>query len=507
MKTGLGVLLILKIFSTPAFSNTTFQQKLEAEEILRARIDRVLETFDSMAEVVVEIQYRDSRLRLPLVGYEIHTSQEKAFFSSQDISRIKVRIISSLSEFPPDLKRLVQIQIPIDQRRISISVEKWREPVLALVRKDEIPLESKIDVLVENFRSGMASYKPFLIRGFFAISAFLFISVVLFGSILAYLNSLKSLLRDGFHNLAKSFESTLASKKATHYLAEEPHPAPPTIQPQKSTNQHDNYQLHSMKINSAFALLSDCYWCEKDVYGAWLWENFSFDQKEELVRLSSRWFQDYILYLSKLPINKNMNFHQDPYYLQPLEISEISQADLQDQINKNPGLYRRISNLRRQSLKMSLRERIDHSRHEGQQVFALSQSKSLPRQLQYLDRFELSSNDELEVLANPDLLDPELRPLCPTLIWAHFVPKEELVSFLEDMSASELANLWVAPEPTLDLISSCLTEKKSRLVSDYVSDRGQGDKNSTEYLNLFNKLVNSKNLAIPFQALRAISAA
>jgi hypothetical protein len=112
------------------------------------------------------------------------------------------------------------------------------------------------------------------------------------------------------------------------------------------------YNLSSLK-----AMISDCYWAEKDEYASWIWKKMDFNQRSEL--LGALPFIDaYSRYLSEIPAVPFPHFDH-AYYVKPFEMSMTSQEDLAQFTRSTPVVWNLISPLRQSCLPLRLEEKLD----------------------------------------------------------------------------------------------------------------------------------------------------
>jgi hypothetical protein len=80
---------------------------------------------------------------------------------------------------------------------------------------------------------------------------------------------------------------------------------------------------------------------------------------------------------------------------------------------------------------------------------------------------DLSVEDEVSLLKNPQVVPIALRGQIKSLVWLSLLPEEEIRAKLEQVDAKSLASAWVGPEEMLDRLESFLPERKKELLRNY----------------------------------------
>ena len=238
--------------------------------------------------------------------------------------------------------------------------------------------------------------------------------------------------------------------------------------------------LKELSIHSFVALLTDCYWCQEDRYAHWLWSNASGDLRAQAAA-TKRLETHYLRFILK-EAPEELSYHLDPYYLKPLPVEHLSQADLASWLQKAPRYLRWISPIRAKNLPFSLTERlILESKVKSNRLpeaplipDKLSRPRPIPVQIQLGD---LSLEDEVYLFESKPSLDPSVQASLKTLVWLALAPDHLQTKILAKKDATDLARAWIGPKEVLDCLASHLPPKKKELVLSYLDQIKPNRKN------------------------------
>jgi hypothetical protein len=231
-------------------------------------------------------------------------------------------------------------------------------------------------------------------------------------------------------------------------------------------------RLASLHDDGMLALLSDCYWCEQDAFGAFVWRRLPADRKIALMERMPA-LEDYGRFLMNVS-ESDLGVDQDPSYLRPLPIAHLDMQTLTKVALAHPRLLFRLSPLRSAALRLRPKERLmlnktaekEETRPERGKTDLpeLPRTGSTPRFLKRNVMIEIHSEDEeLEVL-DMENKDISLIAQVPSLGWLRMLPRETAIEILRPLSARDLATAWVGPARVLEETFEFLSEKKKEML-------------------------------------------
>jgi hypothetical protein len=443
----LGALfLAVCLVAIPVHGNLSETMKLEGDVTLKLR--SILTPFDPSAIVLVNIEQIPFHFELPGLNLSISDltfSSEHENLNRDDIKRIHIRIQSQVP-VPDKLKSLLNAAIPLSSEKKVFLFEplniQWAE---APLEKPTLPPAQTDRPLVGS------SWVWGLLVSLWVLLAMRYFRVV----------------SEGF---VDRLVSGLFEKQSALHLV-------------RSSASGATQNIQSLSPESILALFSDCYWCEQDDYGAWIWQQITTEQRLHLFQ-NWKFTPEYARTLSNVT-PKMMDHHLHPSYLKPTDLSLVSLADCQKWVKQNTNAWYQLTPIRHAHLSLPFRERIrlEQSRRDPAPLAAPAPStteRTLPSQW---GLGELSEADEIVVLDNPSFVGPDLRKQFPSLVWVALLDPKEREALLAPIPAKDLATVWVGPEPVLEKVGSALTERKLRLVKQWLTRTSPDRHNDTmQYL-------------------------
>ena len=226
-------------------------------------------------------------------------------------------------------------------------------------------------------------------------------------------------------------------------------------------------ELEGFSVESLVAVLSDCYWCEEDEYGAWIWNEMSPEQRKQVL---AKWAggKMYASFVTGFPPHKE-SFHTHPYYVAPSDLSTVSMDGAAEWLQREASAWHLLSPLRQKHLKLELKKRVALADIKAPTA-AISQpvaSSKVRVVTQSMDITSLSAQDELQLWENPAFVPPALRNGIASLVWVAKLGDRDRQTLLAGYSARDLASVWLGPVPVLAIIENTLPEKKRTLVAKY----------------------------------------
>ena len=243
------------------------------------------------------------------------------------------------------------------------------------------------------------------------------------------------------------------------------------------------------------ALLRDCYWCQEDGYAVFLWRRLSGERRARLIKgdLSLK------EYLASCRENKavNLDFEDDPYYLEPLPIEHLSLDSLCELVRAEPSLYAALPRMRQRALPLTFAERFSFSqssvvlvRRTAEQLCRAHPDSPKRVIASHFDVQIKSERDELEILPLIGELPIQFALSSPSLVWIRRVDKQSVAKILTRFNARELASAWSAPEEILKEMLELLSAEKRELLTEHLK-RIPADRFGLTYRSLCDEILAS----------------
>lgn len=450
---------------------------VDLEAKITQKVKTILQPVDPDAIIVAKVEIKKTTtdiLGTQLTAVGIFATGDLQKIEDTDIDSINVNVISKLEKIPPEISKYVESAV------IGIS-KKGR---VQFSRMDV----STMDLIMKRQESQKIHTEGFQRLVYLVDQMYKKAGTALLGLLIGF--ALVELVKVVMGGVLQGKSATkLGNKIAAIKVGSSEEAARPVMM--QASNQGggtgvgagragdvsisgvgEKNPLEMMAANSLRALFADAYWCEKDRFAAWAWSQLSPVKKIELLE-SWNAFESYAVYLTRLEPEEE-RFHLDPSYLRPQECHQVSNQDLMKVLKTNKNVWLSFSQMRRQSLPLSLQERIEFAKmpslevsgNVGPKLWAnmVSPLRKLPVQLGIST---LTEQDELLLMSNPDMITGPMRRQVPSLVWVALLPKPEREKLLQKVSAQNLAEVWIAPAQALASILEVLPEKKRELLKDY----------------------------------------
>lgn len=471
-------LSVLLLVSVAAKAELTSQ--MEIEERLEVRISKVVHAYDPYASVRVSVDFKKLSAPLPGTAIDLTNFQGNSDLGGvriDDIQAVRITVSSSKFPLPAWIKTSIDAELKIPGLRKSVDYKQMPEAM----RKDlEMNLGDKerISVVAEDlfkkstsFAEGlMVSLTMKLMMGLILLVG---LSLVAGGFMVHFLN--KRRMRDFGTMLEAKLVPALqgintgggGGGRMTSTIKLE---GGNTMGGGAggSAGATDVEGLPAIALESLF---SDCYWCAKDGYAAWLWSSMTPNQRLALFQ-STNIEAEYLKFIQGLKPERAAD-HFDPVYLEPLKIHGLSQDDLAKLVRSNKAMWHFISPMRQSTLPLTIQERlacVSEIVTANSKLPMIPEKRSPKRSLTGTRRIgELSAEDEVTILRNPDLIPDTMRGSLASLVWVALLPVETRTRLLNDFSAEELASAWTATPEILDRLREAIPEKKQKMLDSYLA--------------------------------------
>jgi hypothetical protein len=446
---------------------------LQLENLLDQKISGIITRVDPDAIVIVSLVEKKmpKASRLPMTAFTVKDIKSLENETPIDIQSASIHIYSHQTSLPKATTELISTLISKLGAKPEWTFTKLPEELTLRSNVTVIPPDVITDTKKPSVEASTSDFTPAIAR-LEKTLAYLLVCAGILGSLLfilyLYINqtqvkNLVSVLTLGFHNLKnQAVESAPMPVAETVTPMQLENPASPN----SAANPRD---LSDFSNESLTALISDCYWCEKDGQAAFLWTLLSTTQKTELMK-SLPFMKEYGEYLlTSTPHPEGLE--QDPYYLSPLMIQHLNNVTLSALVKKYPQLFNALSFSRKQALDLSPLERLQLSQSElpkgslpSFETVSASHDRKLNKSIHISFR---SEDEELEILKQRNL-STEIKAQIPSLGWLFEVPPEKIKDIFSTFTASELATAWIGPAPVLQKLSKLLPSKKWELMQSHL---------------------------------------
>jgi hypothetical protein len=493
---GLTLLSFLVGNAVLAGSNDNLNTILDLEAKISHKVQSIIQPVDPDAIVIAKVEV--IKINTELAGTQmtavgILSTADVQSVEEGDIQSITVSIISSLDPFPEDIKKLIETTLRSFSKKARVKITKMTDSVAKAIidgnkSKSELLEKSKTgwqktSELADQL-SKMAKELPTVADGFkksflFILLQLIFVYSLIQGTILFFQKRTQGksigMLREALSalNINSSSKASDEERDPTATVARIPAAENQGAGSNSSASvtTKDN-PIEQMYIPLIRDLISDCYWCHKDNYAAWVWSQLSPPKRMELLE-SWEALIYYVKFFTRLE-PKADNYHLDPVYLKPHEYFMKSNEDLLAIVRANAYLWNEISMLRQKSFTIPLRERIDFMKVAGkfkpekpyEWEFSPSKFRVLHDQLEV---GELSIEDEAMIIQDPNMVPDVYRDNLHSLIWTAMLPQEDRDKILQKLPAQILAEVWVGPADVLQRLSEVLPPKKLELLESYLT--------------------------------------
>lgn len=457
--------LILSAFVFAAgLAHADLNQRTNLEDIIRDRVQKAAQLFDPHAQVFVQIHYKEFKGALPGSAFDVNAGIP-ANPDIDDIQNVVISIYSTKAPFPAEADQTVTMSLPFPRSLTKIEYKKWEfEPIKDTALTPDV-LSKVTDHILSSFRLILLSLGLLIGLGF-AVTAILrsrdtrrqTADLVAASQQLTQTRS-----QEPAGERAPSEEKSAATKSAVD-LANSP------IQ--------ENSYIANLTISGLIELFGDCYWCQADGYAHFLWRSLPVAQRAQLLE-KIPFIKDYVPYFFNIR-PENWALHEHPYYLSPQTLWSTSQTDLKNQVASKPNLWTAISPLRQQTLELNLTQKLEAVQNQRPTAVQFNNVKSPLREFPKAADFgDLSAEDELSLFENPSRVPENLRANVKTLVWLALKDEDFIRETLASLNARALAQAWIGPQEVLQKLESCLPEKKSALLKEYLEKSPPSRKSST----------------------------
>lgn len=431
--------------------------RMNLEEGFRVRIREVVKVFDPQAQVLVQFSYNGYQGNLPGTSLQYDSNVIPTNIEKRDLASIDVRIYANKNSFPKEVNDLIYGTLPIEKSKVHIQYQEMK--AIPIIENNMISPEALDKTLQKVVKDLGYQFAGILSVAFvIGILVMLVLSIrrnrQFAGEVDRIVESLKDLqwIGSGGNN------NNSASASISHRDVSDE---------SRFLSGSGGVSFSVYNLSSLKAMISDCYWAEKDEYASWIWKKMDFNQRSELLG-ALPFIEAYSRYLSEIPAVPFPHFDH-AYYVKPFEMSMTSQEDLAQFTRSTPVVWNLISPLRQSCLPLRLEEKLDCLKSSSgivlqNPIFPVS----VPRDLFVMGSWgDLSVEDEVSLLKNPQVVPIALRGQIKSLVWLSLLPEEEIRAKLEQVDAKSLASAWVGPEEMLDRLESFLPERKKELLRNY----------------------------------------
>ena len=503
----LGLSLLIACFWGSLFAQND-ENVFKYQQMLKDRLTSIIKAFDPQAHLFVKLKSKKVSGKLPMTPFSLNQLDLSTKGEMPQIESIEINILSSKKRFPTRIRELVR----------NIAVEFGKEPVInfkplpkELISPDKATLDKlkrdldqkdrelnakksgeyqvlkdllgtltkKADISWPNWLQWAEKYLPekhSIPVNQVLIVIFLTGTVLLLGFMWALRNwmvirKISRSMDSNISNLVNAIEQASGGGMGPAQIGDVD--APGEAARGLSPVSGEESVIKSLPYNSIAALLTDCYWSQQDQYAAYIWMQISISMKEKLMD-DIPFLMTYVSYLTTVE-GVNLGHDQDPYYLNPLDISHIDNEILTNLTQGNPILMKKLPPMRVNYLNLKISQKIellhkvtDVSVTELPDFKQIEESE--PRMIKKKEMFRIQSiEEEMEVLQasykKEDVMD--VVSSVASLGWITMLPSERATDILHNYNARQIASAWIGPDEVLDKIGSYMNRDKLDLVISY----------------------------------------
>lgn len=466
-------LLVIFTFLTITLSATEkYSEKYEVAFVtdsIDREVSRLLKKFDSDAYLIVDVKLQTQTPKpLPETPFAISNLTIENENGVPVVDFLKIGIYTKMQKLPEPVSQLLQ----------DIGDKYGVAPNIKINSLPDFYLEEKRQKKAEIEELDQVTLtKQFLRKNSIALGiagfALLFLFLITIFTVKQFNSKkLKKIVDDGSAKISEAIQSGSgfsSSPAITQMSSAEENSSASSLASRPDTSGQDNKILSELPTDSLVAILSDCYWSEQDQYANYLWSNMSLQQRTQLLE-AHPFLKDYSSFFCNKSA-KNLNLHNDPYYLNPIKIDHLNNESLTQYCRQHPVLLQTLSSLRTDSFKLTARERIQFQDFYDPNATLpktdLEKASASPlRKLTKKAKLSIQTiAEETEILTLN--LDFETKEQVPSLGWLLELSDEKAKEILSSFSATDLATAWVAPTHVLEKLRSHIPEKKWNLMASY----------------------------------------
>jgi hypothetical protein len=449
--------LILSIIALVSLTNAfalSYQPISELDESYGQKIDLLIKNFDKKGFAYVKFTPKVISTLLPLTNTRIQR-YERTETGLISMSKVDVYVFTTLETLPESFSNIVT-KLVADYNVSPTFIKEAIEVPKKVIKEKKV---------IEKEKSFLPPLNYYVISGF-VLFVFLFtLGSLNFGKQSKFIGNL---LDSKLNQLNESLESSARVQAPAYSNNQEAQKK--DYGQRASSISSNNISWVEYDLELITAILSDCYWSNEDSYAYYIWQQLSPKQKNSMIG-SLPFMKDYAIYfIRKNP--EDLSLIHDPYYFNPLKIEHISNEDLTTIVKKKASLYRALSELRKNNLQLSIKEKISIHNDKSTKVetydFA-KESASIPRFIKEDISFEIKSiEDEIEILNMKDELPGHIKKSILSLAWLLELKEEQVATILGKYSAKQLAEVWVGPEDVLIELEKNIPERKKNLMKTYL---------------------------------------
>jgi hypothetical protein len=476
------LLIIIFNFAITSWAqqSETLSVVVELETKITEKVRGIISPIDPDAIIYTNVNVK--KINTELTGTQMATmgfmaTSDVRKIDDADIQSIDVTVLSSKPEFPKEVSKLVESVVLGISKKGKVTITKMEASTFDAIQKNKefskIHAENSKMQAENSKKLGEVAESFYSLLIWFGLLAIIGFAAVQFVISKLTQKTLSKTANDIVEKIAM-ISSTSAAPEPLRPIASQPDLPELGFQnpaPSRSSFESNNKSnaLDSLSAKTLIAILSDAYWCEQDSYASWLWSQLNPKVQSQLL-ITWPLLSSYVRYLDSVSAVED-SFHFDSSYLSPAECQHLSNQALLEFLKAQPKAWGQISLMRRKSIPLGLRERVEFSKYSNEQTKVAwphqpSELRHLPQQLEIS---RLNIEDEKAILDNPDMIPENMRANLPSLVWLFMCPLEIRNQILQNLPAQSLAEIWIGPEEMLKELETSLPEKKLALLKDYQS--------------------------------------
>jgi len=467
------------------------------QQSIQTEVDQLIKGFDPRGQAYVRVQPKTTSLKLPSTPFTYETKSIRGPNGKLQLGAVEVKIISYTKQIPQEILNVIKDIVSYYDAKPIFTITNLSQKIRPTYKKAKAASKNKdlVEAIVKGIQAGInlkglqnnqnnqnsqnASNKGFsfsintdqesaaLIANYLPSGIVLILfSLILFTALILRQTTKKN---DEFQSMfmkgINQITSALADRNEVLVpveMTEEPPQEISKVQPQQRLKHNSPLTeakfIESMDKESLSALITDCYWGHYDAYAAYIWSNIPVQKRKNIIS-NIPFVEKYASYICELnPIN--LGFHQEPYYINPLPLSELNNEDLSTLTRNLKGLIHKLPTMRIEKSKLTAKELYELNQGSELEVDIRELASALKRihsserrSLNHKMKFQIRSiSDESDILSIKDL-SYEDKVNIPSLGWLLDLRGDKIKEILNPYSAEELATAWLGPKEILDKLS------------------------------------------------------